>query len=173
MAVNEKNRNLIEGLVYGLLGLIIGILFIVIKWDTLLTILSIVFGVLVIIFSLLPFIESCKNLKYKTQVAISQFISSLMRVIFGLLLIFCQGALTIVIGILMLLFSLIDICLAKEKWLNELRNQLPAIVLAILLLFFGFGPLLNILLMVFGWIFIICSIIIFVLTLLKYFKVIK
>lgn len=170
MEEEVKRKNLIEGLVYGLIGIAMGILFLVIPGDKLLKVLFIIIGILVIVFNIFPFIDSIKNLKYKTQIATSQFISSIIRIIIGILLIFFQGLLTIVVGILMLLFTIIDICLAKDYWFQELRNQLPAIIVSILLLTLGLDGIINTVLLIFGCVFITLSVAITILAIIKYFK---
>jgi len=171
MQIAEKRRFLIEGLIYAFISLVIGILFLVIDWNSLFKIIFIIVGILVVVFNIFPFIESIKNLKYKTQIAISQFISSLFRIICGILLIFFQDTLTIVVSIIMLLFSAIDIFIAKENWIQKFKQQLPAIVISVMLLFFGFNSIANLIFSIFGWIFITISILIIVLTIIKYIKI--
>lgn len=154
-----------EGLIASIIGLIAGILLITIDGAKLTNILFIIIGVLIVLFNILPFIETVRNLKYKTSVAVSQFFSSLAVIVVGFLLIFFQKTVTIAVGILLIVFALTNIVLARGHRLEELRTQFPLLFISVLLLIFGIGGIVDILLTVIGWILVVFSVIYLILLL--------
>lgn len=157
MRTSSKLPFFMEGLIASLIGIIAGVLLVTIDGAKLTSILFIIIGVLIVLFNILPFIETIRNLKYKTSVAVSQFFSSLAVIVVGFLLIFFQKTVTIAVGILLIVFALMNIVLARSNWLEELRTQLPLLIIAALLLIFGIGGIVDILLTVIGWVLIVFS----------------
>ena len=61
-----KNKNLISSLIFSLIALALGILLITLDGAILSNIIFIIIGVVMILTNLTQFIDTCKNLKYKT-----------------------------------------------------------------------------------------------------------
>ncbi len=165
--MNESNQRQfrITGLTISLIGIIVGLLFVLLSGEILANIVFIISGVLIIAFTLPAFIQSIKDLHYRTPVAYSQFAGALITIISGIILIFWHDALTWIISILILVFSLIRIIMAKSSWSEELIHQLPAIIFAIIILVIGIGGVLDILLDIIGYILLVLSSIYFVISL--------
>ena len=149
--MDTKVQNIFSNLIL----LIIGILFIAIDGAKIVNIVFIILGVLIIIFNIQNFITCCKNLKYKTPTAIGQFIFSLLTIALGVILIILQGKVSIIIGILLLVYAIYKIIMNRNFIKEELYFQLPLILVAIVLMFLG--NISNILLTVIGVIFIIAA----------------
>lgn len=166
--MNESNQKQfrIAGLTISIIGIIVGLLFVLLSGEILASIVFIICGVLVIAFTLPSFIQSIKDLRYRTAVAYSQFASSLITIISGIILIFWHDALTWIISILILIFSLIRIIMAKEGWVDELLHQIPAIIFAIIILIIGIGGFIEILLDIIGYTLLVLSSIYLVISLI-------
>ena len=151
--MDSKVQNIFSNLIL----LIIGILFVAIDGAKIVNLVFIILGALIIIFNIRNFITCCKNLKYKTPTAIGQFILSLLAIALGVLLIVLQGRVSIIIGILLLIYAIYKIIMNKDFIKEELYFQLPLILVAIVLMFLG--NISNILLTVIGAIFIAAALI--------------
>lgn len=149
--MDTKVQNIFSNLIL----LIIGILFIAIDGAKIVNIVFIILGVLIIIFNIQNFITCCKNLKYKTPTAIGQFTFSLLNIALGVILIILQGKVSIIIGILLLVYAIYKIIMNRNFIKEEVYFQLPLILVAIVLMFLG--NISNILLTVIGVIFIIAA----------------
>lgn len=149
--MDTKVQNIFSNLIL----LIIGILFVAIDGAKIVNIVFIILGVLIIIFNIQNFITCCKNLKYKTPAAIGQFTFSLLTIALGVILIILQGKVSIIIGILLLVYAIYKIIMNRNFIKEEVYFQLPLILVAIVLMFLG--NISNILLTVIGVIFIIAA----------------
>lgn len=149
------NKNFIESII----ALLIGILLIVIDGNSLTDILLLILGFVIIIANLPRFLTSCQNLKYKTVTAISQFIDDLLIILSGIILIIFQGKVSNIIGILILVFILIQIIIDKKQWKEILKSNILLILISLILIIFNLGSIINILLTISGIILIIISII--------------
>ena len=103
--MNESNQRQfrITGLTISLIGIIVGLLFVLLSGEILANIVFIISGVLIIAFTLPAFIQSIKDLRFRTPVAYSQFTSALITIISGIILIFWHDALTWIISVLILM----------------------------------------------------------------------
>ncbi len=166
--MNESNQRQfrITGLTISLVGIIVGLLFVLLSGEILANIVFIISGVLIIAFTLPAFIQSIKDLRFRTPVAYSQFTSALITIISGIILIFWHDALTWIISVLILIFALIRIIMAKEGWAEELIHQIPSIIFAVIILIIGIGGFLDILLDIIGYILLVLSSIYFIISLI-------
>ncbi len=167
---NEKKQFNIISLIISLIGITVGLLLILLDGNTLTTVVFIILGIVIILLNLSPFIQSCKDLKYRTPIAYSQFITSLLTIVLGAVMIFFHDALTWIFGIILLVINLIKIILAKEQWVDEFFRLLPLTIFAILILVIGIGGIVNIFLTVVGWIILILSIIYLLFSIYNFFK---
>lgn len=149
----------LQSVISNLVLLIIGILFVAIDGAKIFNIIFLILGILIIIFNLQNFILSIKNLKYKTSAAIGQFITSLIVMGMGVLLIVLKSNVSIIISIILLVYAIYKIIMNKNFIKEELYFQLPIILVAIVLMLFSFGDIFNIVLTVVGVLFIIASLI--------------
>lgn len=165
-----RARLLLPVAISSVIFLALGIVFIVVPGESVAAFLFILFGILTILFHIRPFLEASGNLKYNTPAAWGQFLSALLPLIIGVLLIFFQHTLSLAVGIVMLACSAARILMAKSAWAGALVREAPRLLLAVLLLVFGIGAVVDLLLTILGWIFVtvaLLSIIVSVLSLLK------
>ena len=146
-----------EKLIISFITLILGVVLIVIDGSFLASILFIVIGAIIFILNIVPLIESAKYLKYRNNVAISQFVNALITVIISILLMFFQRRITIIIGIFLIVISIINMILDKHHWKTEIKYQLPLFIIGVLLVSVGFGVVLDFILASIGWILAIIS----------------
>ena len=109
-----------------------------------------------ILTNLTQFIDTCKNLKYKTSVAIGQFITSLSIMVLAVLIIIFRDQMSQYIGIIILVIALIDIIMSKKDLVEGIKHNLASIIFAIIL--FGFGGILKVLCIVIGVVLIVLSV---------------
>lgn len=152
-----KNKNLISSLIFSLIALTLGILLITLDGSVLSNIIFIIIGVVMILTNLTQFIDTCKNLKYKTSVAIGQFITSFSIMALAVLIIIFRDQMSLYIGIIILVIALIDIIMSKKDLIEGIRHNLASIIFAIILLIFGFGGILKVACIIIGVILIVLS----------------
>lgn len=153
-----KNKNLISSLIFSLIALALGILLIALDGAILSNIIFIIIGVVMILTNLTQFIDTCKNLKYKTSVAIGQFITSLSIMVLAVLIIIFRDQMSQYIGIIILVIALIDIIMSKKDLVEGIKHNLASIIFAIILLIFGFAGILKVLCIVIGVVLIVLSV---------------
>lgn len=153
-----KNKNLISSLIFSLIALALGIILITLDGAILSNIIFIIIGVVMILTNLTQFIDTCKNLKYKTSVAIGQFITSLSIMVLAVLIIIFRDQMSQYIGIIILVIALIDIIMSKKDLVEGIKHNLASIIFAIILLIFGFGGILKVLCIVIGVVLIVLSV---------------
>ena len=164
MSSNFDKKQISNYLLICIGAFIFGLILIIVNTDYLTSILFTIIGVLLIIFSLEEFIRSCKNLKYKTAVAYNQFITSLLHILLAVSLICFQNLLdivTLVVGLVLIITSIISIAISKNNYKEELSYQLPSIILGLILLIFRISGIVGILIKIIGWIILVASIIYF------------
>lgn len=157
-----KNHLLKQNLLYSLVTLILGILLVALDGSILVNILFIILGALIIVSNLTTFINSIKNLQYKTPVAYTQFVTSAIIMLSGILLIILRQSISAIIGIIILVFVAINLIVNRKYFKVYFVNQLPILICAVILLVFGFGGVLDLLCTVVGIIMIVMSIISFI-----------
>ena len=132
-----KKYLLIRMLTSVLVAIALGILLILIDGDFFTRILFIIFGVIFILEGLLALLSES-------------------AILLGILLIFFQeGFIRISVGIYFIGVPVILLILRREYFKEELKEQLPKIVVGLLVLILGIGGFVNILLDVLGWILIV------------------
>lgn len=157
-------------IVSALIGIILGLLLILLDGDILANIFFAIIGIVIILLNIHPFIQSIKDLKYKTKVAYTNFISYLILIVIAIVFIFYHNAFFWAIGLLLLVFSIYKIIIAKEYWKDELIHQLPSIIISLIILIVGIGGLVEIIISIIGWIVLVIASLYLILTLFSMFK---
>lgn len=153
--VGNKVKNLIIVLLSTAIGVALGC---VLLWivragfvSTALWIMFMVLGILISISSLPGFITACKKVKEKHGVL--NLVLSAVSLALGLMMIFAQQYIAILVAIYLLVFPIIRIVLAKDHFAQTCEEAF-LLVLGIVVLVFGIGGATNIVFTVAGWIII-------------------
>ncbi len=153
--VGNKVKNLIIVLLSTAIGVALGC---VLLWivragfvSTALWIMFLVLGILISISSLPGFITACKKVKEKHGVL--NLVLSAVSLALGLMMIFAQQYIAILVAIYLLVFPIIRIVLAKDHFAQTCEEAF-LLVLGIVVLVFGIGGATNIVFTVAGWIII-------------------
>ena len=150
-----KVARLIAVLIAALIGCAIGgaILWIVnagllgeaIKW------IFIALGIIVVISTIPALVSSIKHVKEK--LGWLSLVLSIVSMALGIVMIFEQQYLPIIVGLYLLAFPIIRIVLAKDHF-GQTRSEAPLLILGILVILLGFGTMANVLFTVGGWVII-------------------
>ncbi len=145
-----KKYLLIRMLTSVLVAIALGILLILIDGDFFTRILFIIFGVIFILEGLLALLSE------SVRKNVFLIVANALAILLGILLIFFQeGFIRISVGIYFIGVPVILLILRREYFKEELKEQLPKIVVGLLVLILGIGGFVNILLDVLGWILIV------------------
>lgn len=145
------------------LGVLAGILLIVLDTHLLLRVAFIIMGVLTVVTQLPSAVTGLLHLSEKGGKLL--FASSAVSVLFGFLMIFWHSALlTVLLGIYMILLPLILILTDRRKG-ERLKQELPRILLGVVLVLIGPATALDVLFDVVGWGIILLTVIYTVVTL--------
>lgn len=138
-----------------LLGAGLGAAMILISPSLLLWLASVLLG-LGIILSVLP--ELFHEVLFWGEEPLSEFVFTLITLIVGILLIFWHNwVLMLIVGVLLIALPCYRIATALSKQ-AMFKNQLPVLILGIVLLFVGPARFLNLLFDIGGWIIIVLSV---------------
>ena len=143
-------------LVAGLIGVLMGILLLWIPVDFLISLMFIVFGVLTLLSAIPAFFVSLTNRNDRGYLL--NIILSALSVAFGIVLIFWHNdVLMILLGAYMLVFPLIRILISGQKK-QQLKTELPRMILGLVMILVGPGATVSILLRIAGVVVIVLSI---------------
>lgn len=146
---DSKKTTLAGVLIFGLLGLFIGILLIALNAEFLLNVVFVVMGIVTILYNLPGIAVGVVGIR--TRFGLVSLILSLVSVAIGLLMIFWHtGVLMVVLGVYMIVFPLIQILFSKEKLL-QLKVELPRLIVGIVLLLIGPAKAIDAVLDLAGW----------------------
>ncbi len=155
--MSELKKTLYIRLIFTTLALVlIGILLITIDGAKVVNILSIILGIVLIVFGILNIIETPKNNK-GLVLAILQFILGVSLILNHTMIV------SIISGVFLIGLPIIYITLSKKLWKETLMIQLPSLILGLLLITFGLGTLVDILFDILGYLSIVGGIVFFVL----------
>ena len=139
-----------------LIGILIGVLLLVIPVGLLINLAFIVFGVLTLISAVPAFILSLLHREERGYLL--NIILSAISVLFGIVLIFWHNEIVmILLGVYMLIFPLIRILVSDAKK-QQLRRELPRMILGLVMILVGPGTVIDLLLRVAGWVVIALSV---------------
>jgi len=179
---NKKNvlANIIISLIIGvILGTLLVVLSNVLQFNDLLYWGLVVVGIITIISNVPSFINGIMNIK--TAVGIIDLVFSILGIVLGCMMIFVQHeAVNIILAAYLIAFPIVRIILAgKNGWKDQIKKEWVRILIGVLLLAFlpaviGVGDdILEILLVVSGWVVIGLSVLFFILSLVSYIKAVK
>ena len=152
---DSKKTTLAGVLIFGLFGLLIGILLIALNADFLLNVVFVVMGVITILYNIPGIALGLTGIR--TRFGVVSLIFSLVSVAIGLLMIFWHtGVLMVVLGVYMIVFPLVQILLAKEKLL-QLKVELPKLIVGVVLLLIGPARAIGTVLDLAGWIVLVLT----------------
>ena len=169
MFFNSKKVLLQRGIILGIITILIGCLFAFVPTNSLLNFIFIVIGLFIICDNIIPCITYWSMSSLNPRVTSLALLSTL-SVVFGFMFIFWHNeALTIILGIWLIVFPIIRIILSTD-WVGQLKKEIPLFILAILLFFVPATTIIGIMLKVFGYIFIVLGISIIIYWIYWYFK---
>ena len=154
----EKNKasSFISGLIFAVVGVLVGLLLILIPVDLLLNIVSIIMGVVTIVCNIPSLIRGIGNIHKRGGVF--TLIVSGISILLGLMMIFYSSeVLLIAVGIYMVLLPVLNILLAKEHF-AQFKAELPKLIIGAVLILLGPATTLDVLFDVAGWIVLVLSV---------------
>ena len=148
---NTKKSLLIKMISIIIASLTLGILLLVLDGNMLVRILFIVLGALFIIDGIIGIIKNYKVSPYL-------LVTSSISIILGIILMFnLHFIINIIIALWFIIFPIIRIIQNKETYKEELKFQLPRIILGGTILLFGVGGITEIVLTILGWTIIVLT----------------
>lgn len=130
------------------IGLLIGILFLVLRAELLLRVVSVILGIITVLSAIPDLISGI--LSISTRHGAISFVVALITGVLGFVLIFShQTVVFVLLGVFLILLPILKLVFAKERAL-ELRRVLPQILLGVILVFIGPARVLNLLFDVVG-----------------------
>ncbi len=152
---DSKKATLAGVLIFGLLGLLAGVLLIALNTDFLLEIIFVVMGIITILYNIPALTVGL--LQMQTKVGQLSLILSLISIVIGFLMIFWHtGILMIILGVYMIIFPLLQILFARDKIL-QLKTELPKLIIGAVLLLLGPAKTLGAIFDVAGWVILILT----------------
>ncbi len=132
---HDKNATMRAAFITAAIGILLGVLLILIPVSALLYAVFVVMGIVTVVGNLPTLIHGIWN--FSTPAGKANLLLSSISVILGLLMIFWNnGILMIILGIYMLLFPIADILMAQDK-LAECKSELPKLILGLILILLG------------------------------------
>ncbi|MBQ8416951.1 MAG: hypothetical protein IJX13_08685 [Clostridia bacterium] len=158
MNLHNVKQSMMTGAVsYTIFGVLIGILLILIPTEFLLNLVFLLMGILTLIFNLPSLLLGLGTIS--TPRGKATLILSSVSVAIGLLMIFWHNSLLLILlGVYMLLLPVINIILAQDRY-GRLKNELPKLILGLVLLLLGPANTLDILFDIAGGVVIVLSVI--------------
>lgn len=142
-----KKNLLIHMIITCLLMVLVGVLLIVLDANLLITVCTIILGAILIALGLEGVLISNKSNVF--------LVLYILQITLGVLMIvFRNETIDILVGIYLIGLPIARIILNKSFWKDELRKQLPSLILGTCIILFGVGTIANIMLNVTGWILI-------------------
>ena len=164
-----KKVTLVPTLVVGGIGIVFGILFALLA-SVIFDIILIVCGVFTLISAIPQLISAIKGFAERQKIAVFDLIMSILTVAVGIMLIFYRNEIVmLVVGAYLLVFPLIRTLVARQK-LQQLKSELPSMILGIVLMIVAPKALVGILGAVAGAIIVVLSVFYTVVGVLAYFK---
>lgn len=164
-----KKVTLVPTLVVGGIGIVFGILFALLA-SVIFDIILIVCGVFTLISAIPQLISAIKGFAEKQKIAVFDLIMSILTAAVGIMLIFYRNEIVmLVVGAYLLVFPLIRTLVARQK-LQQLKSELPSMILGIVLMIVAPKALVGILGAVAGAIIVVLSVFYTVVGVLAYFK---
>lgn len=166
-----RKVSFVPTVVFGVIGIAFGILFALLA-GVIFDIILIVCGVFTLISAIPQFIFAIKGFAEKKRVGMAVFdlVMSIITVAVGIMLIFYRNEIVMIaIGAYLLVFPLIRTLLATRK-AEQLKAELPSMILGVILMIVAPRDLIGILGKVAGAVIIVISILYMVIGLVIYFK---
>ena len=153
-----KKSSLVSTLIFGILGIVIGVLFATLT-SIILNVLFIVCGVLTLIAGIPQLVSAITGLVNKQKAAIFDFVMSAITVAVGIMLIFMENELMmLIVGIYLILFPLIRTLIAKDK-LEQLKSELLSMIIGVALVIIGPGAAIDMVASIVGIVIVVLSVI--------------
>ena len=164
-----KKMSLVPTFVVGTIGILFGIL-VAFFAELIFDIILIVCGVLTLLSGIPQFFSAIVELTDKKKIAIFDLIIAIITVVVGVMLIFFRNEIVVtIIGVYLIVFPLIRTLIAQKK-VDQLKVELPSMIIGVALLIVAPRGLIHILGKVAGALIIVFSIIYVVVGLVAYFK---
>ena len=164
-----KKVSLVPTIVVGAVGIIFGILFALLA-SVIFDIILIVCGIFTLISAITQLVSAIKGFAEKQKIAVFDLIMAILTAAVGIMLVFYRNEIVmLVVGAYLLVFPLIRTLVARHK-MQQLKRELPSMILGIVLMIVAPKALVGILGSVAGAIIIVLSVLYIVIGVLAYFK---
>ena len=164
-----KKVTLVPTLVVGGIGIVFGILFALLV-GVIFDVILIVCGVLTLLSAIPQLISAVKGIADKQKIAIFDLVTSIVMIAVGIMLVFYRNmVIMLIIGAYLVAFPLFRTLIVRNK-LDQLKRELPSMILGVVLMLVAPGFLLGVLGTVAGGVIILLSVIYMVVGVLAYFK---
>lgn len=173
MQENSKTVN-IGGIIIDLLYFVLGLLLLVLDSNTILSITFTILGIFIIVINVLPliyFIGLCQHDKrYFTLV-----VYEILLIVAGVLVItsWDNPIIAIIVGICLISYPIVNSLRKKDSWAKAIINNIPYIMLGILLFFIPASTILGIVIKVIGVLVMVYSAFLIILKLIIMIKISK
>lgn len=165
-----KRISLVPTIVIGSLGILAGIMFAFLA-NVALTVVCIICGILTLLAGVPQLATAIQELVNKNKMAIIDLIFSVVTIAVGIMLILSRNEIIMmVVGAYLIVFPLIRILIAPDK-ANQIKSELPAIILGIALVLIGPGAALDLLFRIAGAVVIVLSVLYIVFGIVNYVKI--
>ncbi len=136
-------------LTIALIGGLLGLVLILLPTELLMKIIFVVLGAFTIL-SAIPSLVIGLTMSNEQVGKLSLF-SSIISMVMGILLIFWNNTiLMVVIGVYFLLFPMLEILLAKDR-MRQFKSEIPKLIIGVVMLVFGPANMLDLLFDIVGW----------------------
>ncbi len=134
---------------FSLLGLIVGLIFLLVNADFLIKLIFVIMGIITVITSIPTVVMGLVRLGSKD--GIISLILGVISALLGFVMIFLHSSvLMILLGVFMLVMPLLEILAAPQKGVR-FKAELPKMIFGLVMIIIGPGKVLNILFDVVGW----------------------
>ena len=164
-----KKLSLVPTLVVGAVGIVFGIFFALLA-GVIFDVILIVCGVFTLLSAIPQLISAIKGLADKQKIAIFDLIMAILTAAVGIMLIFYRNEIVmLIVGAYLLVFPLIRTLIARQK-LQQLKAELPSMILGVVLMLVAPKALVGILGSIAGAVIILLSVLYMVVGTVAYFK---
>ncbi len=159
----QKKELLTHLIVTVILGILLGVLLLVLDPNLLTTIFFVTVGILLMVDGVISLIANRNNTSF--------LVLNILSIVFGFLLIFnFNQVVDIIVAIWFIALPLVFVLLNKDYWKDELKKQLPRLVIGAIVLIFGLGNTVGVILTILGWTSIVLAILYLILGLISLSK---
>ena len=154
---SKKTYQISTVLIGAILGIAIGCILLWVPVSTLVWFAFIVLGVITLVSSIPGVVQAVSEIR--GRYGILNLVLAIIPMVLGLSLIFWQNSiLMILIGVYLLALPIYRVVISAD-WKNQLRMELPRLILGVILILIGPGAAFDLMFRIAGWVVLILSVI--------------